>query len=50
MDSIEVIKGRLMKLHQDKLEVALVHEDAPLSLDLEEIADLCEFFNCFLYG
>ena len=49
MDSIEEIRGRLMKLHQEKLEVALANKDAPLSLDLQEIEDICEFFNCFLY-
>jgi len=45
----EELRTRLMELHQEKLEVALENKDAPLSLDLQEIGDLCEFLNVFLY-
>jgi len=48
VDDIESIKFRLMKLHQEKLEVALRDEDT-LSLELQEIEDICEFMNTFLY-
>ena len=43
------MKDRLMKLHQEKLEVALVEKVNSLSLNLQEIKDICEFFNTFLY-
>jgi len=43
------LRDRLIKFHTEKLEVARFHEDAPLSLDLQEIDDLCEFLNTFLY-
>ena len=49
------LKDRLMKLHQDKLEVVLMNSEAKNSihksvyLTHQEIEDLCEFLNGFLY-
>jgi hypothetical protein len=42
------MRDRLMKLHQEKMEVALVNHQ-PLTLTEDELKDLCEFCNSFLY-
>jgi len=45
----EDLRTRLMRLHQEKLEVFVEHKDTQCSLDLQEIEDICEFMNTFLY-
>lgn len=42
------LRDRLMNLHH-KLTLALDWKDTSLSLNKEEITDICKFMNTFLY-
>lgn len=46
---MEELRKRLMKLHQEKLEVALMKKKTETILSIQELEDLCEFLNTFLY-
>jgi hypothetical protein len=47
--TIEEFKMRLMKLHQEKLEVILSKKEGQVTFTQQELEDLCEFLNTFLY-
>ena len=42
------IKYRLMTLHQERIETSLIHGE-PIMLSVQEMQDLSEFMNTFLY-
>jgi len=42
------LRERLMRLHQ-KLEQAIMNERKETCLTVEEVEDLCEFLDSFLY-
>ena len=42
------IKYRLMTLHQERVETSLMHGE-PIMLNVQEMQDLSEFMNIFLY-
>lgn len=44
----EDLRKRLEDLH-DRLEIYKEAGDAPISLDIQEIKDLCELLDTFLY-
>jgi hypothetical protein len=46
---MEKFKMRLMKLHQEKLEVVLMKKESQVTFTQQELKDLCEFLNMFLY-
>ena len=47
------LRDRLMKLHQERLEQALSVMESEVTVDFkftkEELEDLCEFMDSFLY-
>jgi len=43
------LRIRLEELHQRKLEPALTSENVSLLLSLQEIEDICNFMDSFLY-
>lgn len=49
-DKCEEFKMRLMKLHQEKLEIALLKKESQITFKQQELKDLCEFLNTFLYN
>ena len=50
LDNIGEFKMRIMKLHQEKLEVALIKKKSQITFTQQELKDLCEFLNMFLYN
>ena len=44
----EDLRMRLMKFHQEELEVAIQNKDFPHSIDEETARDLAEFLSVFL--
>jgi hypothetical protein len=46
---MEELRMRLIKLHQEKLEPTLIERKDQISLTQQELEDLCEFLNIFLY-
>ena len=43
------LQDRLQKFHQEILEVVIMNNDFPFSIDKETAEDIAEFFNTFLY-
>ena len=43
------LRDRLMKYHNEVLEVALMLHDFPLAIDEETAKDIAEFMNASLY-